>query len=105
MHNGLCAYFFLKESVDVGMQPFFFVIVPHVMAYRVPTRALISCCAVARAQHLGQNSRFAQQPPIGWLRAAQHAIFGAQHFRRRRKFFVAAFFFRRRREKKKAYFL
>ena len=43
-------------------------------------RALISCCAVARAQYLGQNSRFAQQPPQGWLRTAQHAILGAQHF-------------------------
>ena len=32
---------------------------------------------VARAQHLGQNSCFAQQPPRGWLRAAQHAILGA----------------------------
>ena len=32
-------------------------------------RALISCCAVARAQYLGQNSRF-----------AQHAILDAQHF-------------------------
>ena len=29
---------------------------------------------------MGQNSRFAQQPPRGWLRAAQHAILGAQHF-------------------------
>ena len=35
---------------------------------------------VARAQHLGPNGRFAQQLPRGWLRAAQHAIFGAQHF-------------------------
>ena len=44
-------------------------------------RALTSCCAVARAQHLGQNGRFAQQQPLrGWLRAAQHAIFGALHF-------------------------
>ena len=45
-------------------------------------QALISCCAGARAQHLGQNtcSRFAQQPPRGWMCAAQHAIFGAQHF-------------------------
>ena len=41
---------------------------------------LISCCwAVARAQPLGQNSRLAQQPPRSWLRAAQRAIFGAQH--------------------------
>ena len=33
------------------------------------TRALIRCYAVARAQHLGQNSRFGQQPPRGWPRA------------------------------------
>ena len=40
-----------------------------------------SCCAVARAQRSkGQNHRFAQQPPRGWLRAAKGAIFGAQHF-------------------------
>ena len=37
-------------------------------------------CAVARAQHLGQNSHFAQQPPRGWLRSAQPAVFGVQHF-------------------------
>ena len=35
------------------------------------SRAIISCCSVARAQHLGQNSRF-----------VQHAIFGAQRFSR-----------------------
>ena len=46
----------------------------------VVTRTLTSCCPVARAQHLGQNGRFAQQTPRGWLRAAQHAILGAQHF-------------------------
>ena len=37
----------------------------------VESRALVSCFAVARAQHLGQNSRFAQH---------QHAVFGAQSF-------------------------
>ena len=40
----------------------------------VHSGALISCCVVARAQHVGQNSRFAQQPPLGWLRAGQLAI-------------------------------
>ena len=30
--------------------------------------ALISNCAVARAQHSGNNGRFAQQPPRGWFR-------------------------------------
>ena len=29
------------------------------------TGVLMNCRAVARAQHLGQNSRFAQQPPQG----------------------------------------
>ena len=57
------------------------------------TRALISCCAVARAQHLGQNSRFTQQPLRGWLRAAQHAILGAQHFSPQAKKNVARLFF------------
>ena len=62
------------------------------------TTVFISCCAVARAQHLGQNGRFAQQPPRGC--AAQHAIFGAQHLspQARKKnmrafFFAGAFFF------------
>ena len=59
----------------------------------VYTRALISCCVVAQAQHLGQNSRFAQQQPRGWLRAAQHAILGAQHFSPQAIFFVARTFF------------
>ena len=54
--------------------------------------ALISCCAVARAQHLGQHNRFAQQSPRGWLRAAQNAILGAQHFSLHAFFFVARFF-------------
>ena len=46
-------------------------------AWRIFTysRALLSCCAVARAQLLGQNSRFAQKPPRGWVRAARHAFF------------------------------
>ena len=46
----------------------------------VRTRALISCCAVALAQRLGQNSRVAQQPPRDWLRRVQHVIMGAQKF-------------------------
>ena len=52
----------------------------------------MSCCAVARVQHLGQNSRFAQQPPRGWLRAAQHAILG-EHFSPAAKKNVARLFF------------
>ena len=50
--------------------------------YLVCSRALliVSGCAVALAQHLGQNSRFAQQTPLGWLCADQHAILDAQHF-------------------------
>ena len=50
------------------------------------------CCAVVLAQHLGQNSRFAQKPPRGWLRAAQHAILGAQHFSPQAFFFVHVLF-------------
>ena len=42
---------------------------------------------------MGQNSRFAQQPPRGWLRAAQHAILGAQHFSPQAKAIVARRFF------------
>ena len=53
------------------------------------TRALSSCCAIARTQHLGQRNRFVQQSPRGWLRATQHAIVGAQHFSR----LVALFLF------------
>ena len=64
--------------------------------YQVDSRARISCCAVARAQHLGQNSRFAQQPPQGWLRAAQHVILGAQHFSPQ----LRVFFWPLRRKKK-----
>lgn len=46
----------------------------------VCTRALTSCCAAARPQCLSQNSGFSQQPPRGWMRPAQHAIFVAEHF-------------------------
>ena len=56
-------------------------------------RALISCCSVARAQHLVQNSRFAQQPPRGWLRAAQNASLGGQRFSSQAKKFVARLLF------------
>ena len=51
----------------------------------VAIRALRSCCAVARAQHLGQKDRFGR-PPRGWLRPAQHARFA-------RNTFAADFFF------------
>ena len=47
------------------------------------TRALICCCAVARAQHLGQHNTITvlrNSRSRGWLRAAQHAILGAQQF-------------------------
>ena len=55
------------------------------------------CCAVVLAQHLGQNSRFAQKPPRGWLRPAQNTWFWARNiFRRRRKKLLRAFFVRRR---------
>ena len=47
----------------------------------------------ALAQHWSQNSRFSQQPPRGWLRAAQHAILGAQHFSPQAFYFVAVFLF------------
>ena len=33
------------------------------------TREIMSCQAVARAQHFGQNGRFPQQPRMAWLRA------------------------------------
>ena len=82
------------------------------------SRALITCCAVALAQHLGHNRCYTQQPPRGWLPLAQHAILGAQDFFHRRPFFVvAALLFavrekkmaslcpiRRRREEKKLHF-
>ena len=48
--------------------------------------------AVTLAQHLDQNSRLAQQPPRGWLRSAQHAMLGAQHFSPKAKHCVEAFF-------------
>ena len=57
------------------------------------SRASTSCCAVALAQHSGQNSLSAQQPPQGWLPLAQHAILGAQHFFAAGLFFVVAFLF------------
>ena len=46
------------------------------------SRAIISCCAVARAQHLGQNGLF-----------VQHAVLGAQHFSLQAKELVARLFF------------
>ena len=68
-------------------------VIPGIPWYCIPgIRALIRCVAVALAQQLGRNSRFAQQPPRGWLRAAQHAILGAQHFWPQTIFFVAASF-------------
>ena len=70
----------------------------------VHTRAFISHCAVARAQHLGQNSRFAQQPPRDWLRAAQQAILGAQHFSQQVKKIVARLFFTVGRKKKWSFY-
>ena len=65
------------------------------------SRVIISCCSVARAQHLGQNGRF-----------VQHAIFGAQRFSLQAKdllsvffspesfFFPSTFFLNRLRQKK-----
>ena len=55
---------------------------PRGSLFSIRVRALISCCcAVTRAQHLGQhNNRIAQKSPRGWLRAAQHAILVPQHF-------------------------
>ena len=70
----------------------------------VTTVPLLRCCAVALAQHLGQNICFAQQPPRGWLRAAQNAIWGAQYFRRRRKIVLRPLFCRMR-EGKGIFFL
>ena len=67
--------------------------VPLLRSEYVLIRTLISCCAVALAQHLSQNSRFAQQPPRGWLRAAQHAILGAQHLSPQAILFVGGVFF------------
>ena len=48
-------------------------------------RALLSCCAVALAQHLGINSRFAQQPLRGWLREAKTFFKGNFPIRRGRQ--------------------
>ena len=44
------------------------------------SRDTTSCCAVALAQHFGQNYRFPQQPRRAWLREARHAILGAKLF-------------------------
>ena len=55
----------------------------EIQMLEIQIRALVSCCAVARAQLLGQKSRFAQQPQRGWLRAVQHEFF------MRAKFFAA----------------
>ena len=47
----------------------------------MPRALNIVVALLRRAQYLGQNSsRFAQQPPRGWLRAAQHAIQRATFF-------------------------
>ena len=40
----------------------------------VRTRALTSCCAVARTQHLSQHDNSVQQWPRGWWRTAQHPM-------------------------------
>ena len=39
---------------------------------------LLRCCAGATFG--SKFGRFAEQPPRGWFRAAQHAFFGIQHF-------------------------
>ena len=57
----------------------------HIRA--VGTRALVSCYVVALAQHFGQNRRFAQRPPWGWLRAVQNRFFAAGTFCLSRPFF------------------
>ena len=56
-------------------------------------------CAVALAQNFGQNSHFPQQPRRAWLRAAQHAILGAQRFFPQARKNVAVFFVRRTKAK------
>ena len=88
-------YWYSSRGRDDEQTRFFFFFAVH-------TRALTSCCAVARAQHLGQNSRFAQQPPRGWLRTAHHAILCARCFSPAAKNNVARRFFAvgRRRGKK-----
>lgn len=49
-------------------------------------RALVICCAVARAKRFGRNnSRFAQQASESAVRAVQHVFGVAQHFFRRRQ--------------------
>ena len=49
--------------------------------------------------HFGQNGLFTQQPPRGWLRAAQHAICGEQHSSPQAKMVAACLFFGRRGKK------
>ena len=68
------------------------------------SRALNSCCAVARAQRFGQNSRFVQPPPRRWLRAAQQAILGGQHFLPLAIFSIARHFFAGGKKKNEAFF-
>ena len=51
------------------------------------TRGLISCFAVARAQHLGQNTRFAH-----CRREAQLGIFCAHHLSQKAKILYARVF-------------
>ena len=48
------------------------------------TRALISCCAVALAQHLGRNCHFPQHSPKAMYGLPQHGVLGPQHSGRRR---------------------
>ena len=43
-------------------------------------RALISSCAVARPQHLGQHNHFGAAVAATLVGAAQHAILGARNF-------------------------
>ena len=48
-------------------------------AVLVHTRALISCCAVAQAQHLGRNCHFPQHSPKAMCGLPQHGVLGPQH--------------------------
>ena len=67
------------------------------------TTVFISCCAVARAQHLGQNGRFAQQQPIlgAQKKSPQAFFFCCAFFFRWRRFFLQSTFFLNRRRRKK----
>ena len=56
------------------------------------SRAFIRCCAAVLAQHFGQNIRFAQPPPRGWLRAAQHTTLSADLYSRQARFLLLFFF-------------